>query len=541
MSSPWNNYGLPFLPGYSFPDYTFHDLRSQKSAFHRPQTLDYKNGYPLAQRLSMGIGQELHLSEQLSTTAQHLSDLSFGMPGEDPYGASDRKVYEPFKPVYVALDKKVLCFKAFFKEEFLNSSEEYRVCPVVIYYHLEDDTMTIVEPKEENSGFEHGKRLKRQKIPKNDHGEYYLWKDLNIGMDLKVYGFTYHITQCDDFTKEFMESEGIILNEPEPTPEDPYIKKRKGSPQPHTQPSTTDKLHQFLTMDGKVLSFSALGEDVNRQYTLPVTIHYFLVDDTVEIREVVYKGRRQNHFPVVMRRVKIPKKMKSETFPTCVMEISHLDVDEYYSPKDFQLGQTVTLLARSFLLCDCDDFTKKYYKENHPDMEMKPLEVPEKVDTPQKEKKNPPKVEKNLENLNKVLRYKAKLVSPYPEDKDRSFILMYSLFNQTISIFEKGTSSFDSGFLLRNRHVPKPGSSQENPDLYSPADFAIGATSFLFFLSVVFSHRFILTDADLYVLKYLESISDQVPSQTLDSLRQKLSTQSNNGEEVKSSHVSQVF
>lgn len=53
---------------------------------------------------------------------------------------------------------------------------------------------------------------------------------------------------------------------------------------------------------------------------------------------------------------------------------------------------------------------------------------------------------------------------------------MYSLFNQTISIFEKGTSSFDSGFLLRNRHVPKPGSSQENPDLYSPADFAIGAT-----------------------------------------------------------------
>lgn len=85
----------------------FHDLRSQKSAFHRPQTLDYKNGYPLAQRLSMGIGQELHLSEQLSTTAQHLSDLSFGMPGEDPYGASDRKVYEPFKPVYVALDKKV--------------------------------------------------------------------------------------------------------------------------------------------------------------------------------------------------------------------------------------------------------------------------------------------------------------------------------------------------------------------------------------------------------------------------------------------------
>lgn len=62
-----------------------------------------------------------------------------------------------------------------------------------------------------------------------------------------------------------MESEGIILNEPEPTPEDPYIKKRKGSPQPHTQPSTTDKLHQFLTMDGKVENIHIICSDVALQ------------------------------------------------------------------------------------------------------------------------------------------------------------------------------------------------------------------------------------------------------------------------------------
>lgn len=51
-----------------------------------------------------------------------------------------------------------------------------------------------------------------------------------------------------------MKSEGIILNEPEPTPEDPYIKKRKVAPNPQiqTQPSTPSKLKQFLTMDGKV-------------------------------------------------------------------------------------------------------------------------------------------------------------------------------------------------------------------------------------------------------------------------------------------------
>lgn len=71
------------------------------------------------------------------------------------------------------------------------------------------------------------------------------------------------------------------------------------------------------------------------------------------------------------------------------MEPSHLDVDEYYSPKDFQLGQTVTLLARSFLLCDCNNFTKKYYQENHPDMEMKPLETTEGFETAQNETVKP--------------------------------------------------------------------------------------------------------------------------------------------------------
>lgn len=76
-----------------------------------------------------------------------------------------------------------------------------------------------------------------------------------------------------------------------------------------------------------------------------------------------------------------------ETFPSCVLEVSTQEVDEYYSPKDFQLGKTITLLCRRFQLYDCDGFTKEYYQENHPDMEMKPIEVPKKTDTSQATKK----------------------------------------------------------------------------------------------------------------------------------------------------------
>ena len=96
----------------------------------------------------------------------------------------------------------MLRFNAYFEEDILFSpEEEYRVRPVIIYYYLEDDSMCIIEPAVENSGIPQGKRLKRQRLPKNEHGDYYQWKDLNLGMDLKVYGVKYHITQCDVYTK----------------------------------------------------------------------------------------------------------------------------------------------------------------------------------------------------------------------------------------------------------------------------------------------------------------------------------------------------
>ncbi|KAF3702928.1 EF-hand domain-containing protein 1 Myoclonin-1 [Channa argus] len=544
MSLNWSNHGLPFLPGYTFRDV-------KKAAFNLPQTLEYKNGYAVPIRPTVGIGHDPLLSEQL--IQQELSEVDFQTPyiNYDPY---DQSLAEEFIPAHVALDKKVLRFYAYFEEDILYSPEEvHRIRPVLIYYYLEDDSMCVIEPVVNNSGMPQGKRIQRQRLPKNEFGEHYQWKDLNLGMDLEVYGVKYHITQCDAFTKEFLESEGIVVKHPEPMPEDPYSKHRETHGPSCTTPSEFDYIHQFLTMDNKVLRFFALWDDSDALYgdTYPVTIQYYLVNDTVEVREVNKPNSGRDPFPVLMRRQKIPKKFKPVTFPSCVLEVSENEVDEYYSPKDFQVGHTVTLLGRHFLLYDCDGFTKEYYKRNHPDIEIKPIEVSKKVETRRDRKKEippyngfgsledtlqnclslipqPPKknVLKMLENDHKVLRYSAILESPNPEDKARRFILSYFLSNDMISIYEKPTrnSGIIGGKFLEKTQIPKPNSTAENPEFYSPADFVIGGTV------EVFSHRFVLTDADQYVLTYLESISSKIPSQMLDLMRQKLGAATENNQ-----------
>ncbi|XP_037015466.2 EF-hand domain-containing protein 1 [Artibeus jamaicensis] len=526
-------HGLPFLPGTSFTD-------STKTAFHRSQTLGYRNGYAVARRPTAAVGGDRLQVNQLSQAdldelASQVSLLTYGQPKQAPP--------PDFIPAHVAFDKKVLKFDAYFQEDVPMSTEEhYRIRQVNIYYYLEDDSMSVVEPVVENSGIPQGKLIKRQRLAKNDRGDHYHWKDLNRGINITIYGKTFRIVECDRFTQVFLESQGIELNPPETMALDPYIELRKQPLRKYVTPSDFDQLKQFLAFDKQVLRFYAIWDDTDSMFgeCRNYIIHYYLMDDTIEIREVHEQNDGRDPFPLLMNRQRMPKVLmeNSKTFPQCVLEISDQEVLEWYTAKDFIVGKPLTILGRTFFIYDCDPFTRKYYEEKFGISDLPRIDISKKEPLPVKQElppyngfglvedsaqncfaliPKPPKkdIMKMLMNDNKVLRYLASLESPIPEDKDRRFVFSYFLATDMISIFEPPVrnSGIIGGKYLGRTKVVKPQSSAENPIYYGPGDFYIGA------VIEVFSHRFIIHDIDDYALKYMESNAAQYSPEALASIQ----------------------
>jgi len=532
--------GLPFLPGNSFTDPT-------QSKFHRSHTLGYKNGYSLPSHPEVGIGGVPIPYNQLSE--EELDELANYKPTLT-YGQVKQAPPEDFVPAHVAWDKKVLKFNAWYKQTVHESpGEHFRVRQVNIYYYLEDDSISVVEPHVENSGMPQGKLIKRQRLPKNDVGDHWTWKDINIGVNVTFYGKVFHIFDCDKWSREFLESEGIEVNPPEPNscPADPYTEKRReqAALRNYATPSDFDKQRQFLEMDRKVLRFEAVWDDRDSMFgeMRKFLIHYYLVDDTLEVREMHTSNDGRDPFPVLITRHKVPKNRYDveSSFPSVVMELTGQEIKEYFTPREFELGKTVTIYNRRFLLYDCDNFTKAFYYHNFgikdfqtvdlasknnplPKMEIAPYNgfgsLEDSLQSCLSLVPQPPKKDfiKMLENCGKVLRFEAILDSAKPEDQGRKFIISYRLSDDMITIHEppvRNSGRIGGKFLERTR-VVKPGCPPDKPEFFGPQDFHIGSEI------EIFRHRFIITSADHYVLKYMQEHSNQFSANTIKSIEERL-------------------
>jgi len=108
--------------------------------------------------------------------------------------------------------------------------------------------------------------------------------------------------------------------------------------------------------------------------------------------------------------------------------------------------------------------------------------------------------------------------SPDPQDADRRFIIAYLLENGEIEILELPKPKSEDRSVkkfLKAIHVPKPTKevNPEDPELWSPVDFYVGATI------TIFSRRFVITGADLAVYRYMQANPNKFPPAVIDNIR----------------------
>ncbi|TPX38933.1 hypothetical protein SeMB42_g02286 [Synchytrium endobioticum] len=533
---PSSSTSIPFLPGNSFADAT-------KTDFRKAHTLDYKNSYALQKSVKLSIGAIPHPANQVLPAHELISRL-----GNDPaitYG--DKQFHTPkveptFVPAYVAFDKVVLRFDAYFKQAVHESTEQYYLRRVRILYYLEDDSVAVVEPEFENSGILQGVLIKRQRLPKNST-DYYQVSDFNLGINLHIYGRTYRVVSCDKFTQQYMqETQGITLNQPEEMPLDPYQQSRQRVPRnlSHRADEKHNRLRRFLENDRKVLRFYCIWDDRDSMFgeLREFVLHYFFVDDCCEVREVQKPNNGRDPSPILVRRQQLCK------------DGSVNEHAEVYTWKDFRIGDTINVLGRKFLLRDCDEYTRKFYQSSMgmPDSELRPVsidnssihhhvvdhelppyngygDVEDSLGSCRYLVLKPPKKDflKAFENEHKVLRFVARMDSKHKEDKDRRFVISYRLSDDTMTIYEppQRNAGILGGKFMERTRVLLPGSSLsdvDGPKYYKVTDLFVGTTL------EILKHKFVLLDADEFVYHYMEDRKDEFRQADFEAVLKKVLT-----------------
>jgi len=102
---------------------------------------------------------------------------------------------------YVDNDKKILRFTAKFNTRVPEDIDRR----FVIAFYLSDDTISIFEPAQKNSGVMEGKFLERKQYKNIDkNGAFVTPSDLAIGGDVKINGYSFHVLSSDDYTKKYL-------------------------------------------------------------------------------------------------------------------------------------------------------------------------------------------------------------------------------------------------------------------------------------------------------------------------------------------------
>ncbi|KAA6390914.1 MAG: putative EF-hand domain-containing protein, partial [Streblomastix strix] len=454
--------------------------------------------------------------------------------GEAPL-PSDIGVQKQTIPSFIAYDKIVMAFLAYYKEPVHESQEEvYRVRSIEIDFHLEDGTMCLLEHKQENSGIPQGTYLKRHPIPKDENNPdfgFISLNDLDIGKDINIYGRVFHIYDANGSTREYLSKFlNRQLKPAETKPYDEHAKKREQI-ESHIRITIRDpdtKLQKFLRYDRNVLRFNGYWEDVevfgDQRF---FAIHYFLSDGTMEVLELRKVNSGYEAFPTFIKRQLVPKDGSAP------LAMTDGQIWDCYKDQDLGIGKEITVYGRKLLLYDCDEFTQDWYRKKYGVQDFTPVDLisigaveppilsKEKIrgsiGPDGREREIPPHLGfgQELDALSTCFHLQPRVwprdvYKLLVRDKDqyhflcrfetkdkgeaqRRFVLTFFLNDNSISVFEPQQRNIGNvtGKYIQRAKIYKPDSNV----YYGPQDFYVGAVINLR------EKQFVLLDCDKHTFR----------------------------------------
>ena len=262
-------------------------------------------------------------------------------------------------------------------------------------------------------------------------------------------------------------------------------------------------------------------------------MNYYLADGKIEVREIRTPNNGKDPFPLLLHKMKLPKKPQFSYCPGLLQK-----EDIYYTPKDLILGNYVYVYGRPCRLVDCDEFTRKWYKDNL-GVDMQPIKLkrnpPQKVIHPIPNHDGFGSEEDSLLSVfylnpagkiheyymqkfkkdKHILRFNAKLISPVPSDEERKFILTYYVRDDAIQIYEVAdrNSGRQSCKFLEKMRMKNPYTNK----YYCEKDMVVGNTIYLN------KFTFRLLECDEYTKKYMrdnaEIFRDSDCSEVIERIR----------------------
>jgi Ca2+-binding EF-hand superfamily protein len=224
----------------------------------------------------------------------------------------------------------------------------------------------------------------------------------------------------------------------------------------------------WVAFDRKVLRFygyfqEAVHERTEEQFRVRrCTIYFYLEDDTIQVNEPqqVNSGIPQGTL-IRRHRISLPAP----------------DDDLFYTVKDFNIGQKLTLYGRVFSIVDCDEFTRNFLRKLG-------VRVPASLDCPsdpyttlrdqQLESMQPLRPYEKLDTFQQFLDYDRHVLrffcrwddSPSMFGDVRWLVLHYFLADDTVEVLEKipANSGRDAvPVFLRRARLPKEAVPMDKP------------------------------------------------------------------------------